>query len=459
MNNLKFSVAAACAVFAALVLPTAPSDAQTLRFTPSLPSAGTRTGAANAVQRSADFIVAVVNSEPITNNEVRARVVRFEQQQSQRGGAMPSRADLMQQVLERLISERAQVQVARDNGIKIDEPALNTAVQNVARQNQLTVDELRKRLEADGISYSQFRSGIQDEMLLGRVREREVERRVNISESDLDQFIAEIKGNPAGGEVEINLAQILIAVPESASPEQVQVLQARADTAAQRARAGEDFAALARRLSQAPDSANGGQMGLRPADRYPGLFIEATQATAAGGIAGPVRSGAGFHILKVVEKKQQSALPVSVAQTRARHILLRVNAQLSETAARTRLVELRRRIMAREISFEAAAKEFSQDGSAPEGGDLGWANAGQFVPEFEEVMNSLAPNALSEPVVTRFGVHLIAVQERRQADISPKEQRELARASLREKKAEEAFVVWAQEVRGRAYVELREPPQ
>lgn len=459
MNNLKFSVAAACAVFAALVLPTAPSDAQTLRFTPSLPSAGTRTGAANAVQRSADFIVAVVNSEPITNNEVRARVVRFEQQQSQRGGAMPSRADLMQQVLERLISERAQVQVARDNGIKIDEPALNTAVQNVARQNQLTVDELRKRLEADGISYSQFRSGIQDEMLLGRVREREVERRVNISESDLDQFIAELKGNPAGGEVEINLAQILIAVPESASPEQVQVLQTRADTAAQRARAGEDFAALARRLSQAPDSANGGQMGLRPADRYPGLFIEATQATAVGGIAGPVRSGAGFHILKVVEKKQQSALPVSVAQTRARHILLRVNAQLSETAARTRLVELRRRILAREISFEAAAKEFSQDGSAPEGGDLGWANAGQFVPEFEEVMNSLAPNALSEPVVTRFGVHLIAVQERRQADISPKEQRELARASLREKKSEEAFVVWAQEVRGRAYVELRDPPQ
>jgi peptidyl-prolyl cis-trans isomerase SurA len=458
MINLKFFAVVVCAAVAALVLPMAPSDAQTLRFTPSLPSAGIRTGD-TAAQRSADFIVAVVNSEPITNNEVRARVVRFEQQQSQRGGTMPPRAELMQQVLERLISERAQVQVARDNGIKIDEPALNTAVQNVARQNQITVDELRKRLEADGISYSQFRSGIQDEMLLGRVREREVERRMNITEGELDQFIAELQGNPTGGDVEINLAQILIAVPESASPEQVQVLQARANTAAERARAGEDFAALARRLSQAPDSANGGQMGLRPADRYPGLFVEATQATPVGGIAGPVRSGAGFHILKVVDKKQQSALPVSVAQTRARHILLRVNAQLSETAARTRLVELRRRILAREISFEAAAKQFSQDGSAPEGGDLGWANAGQFVPEFEEVMNSLEPNALSEPVVTRFGVHLIAVQERRQADISPKEQRELARTSLREKKSEEAFVVWAQEVRGRAYVELRDPPQ
>ena len=459
MTNLKFSAVAVCAALAALTLPVASSEAQTLRFTPSLSSVNTRTSATSATQRSADFIVAVVNSEPITNNEVRARVVRFEQQQSQRGGTMPTRAELMRQVLERLISERAQVQVARDNGIKIDEPALNTAVQNVARQNQLTVDELRKRLEADGISYSQFRTGIQDEMLLGRVREREVERRVNITEGELDQFIAELQGNPNGGEVEINLAQILIAVPESASPEQVQALQTRANTAAQRARAGEDFAALTRSLSQAADGASGGQMGLRPADRYPGLFIETTQATAVGGIAGPVRSGAGFHVLKVIERKQQSALPVSVAQTRARHILLRVNAQLSETTARTRLLELRRKISSREISFEAAAKEFSQDGSAPEGGDLGWANAGQFVPEFEEVMNSLAPSTISEPVVTRFGVHLIAVQERRQSDISPKEQRELARASLREKKSEEAFVVWAQEVRGRAYVELREPPQ
>jgi peptidyl-prolyl cis-trans isomerase SurA len=438
-----------------LVLGATVAQAQGLRASPGL-SAG-RSPQDNT-QRTADYIVAVVNSEPITNNEVRSRLLRIEQQMSQRGGALPSREELATQVLERLISERAQVQLARDNGIKIEEAALDAAVGNVARQNQLTIEELRKSLEADGIAYSQFRNGLRDEMLLTRVREREVEGRVTISEQELDRYISEQQDTPDASAPEINLAQILIALPESASEAQIQALQTRATRAAQRAKAGNDFAALVREYSESNDSATGGVMGLRNADRYPPLFVEATQNLRVGEVTGVVRSGAGFHVLKLLEKKLASALGFTTIQSRARHILLRPSAQLSQSAARERLTELRRRIMSKEIDFATAARDNSQDGSAKEGGDLGWANPGQFVPEFEEVMNSLAPGDVSPPLVSRFGVHLIELQARRQNTLSVREQRELARNALREKKAEEAFVIWAQDVRGRAYVEMREPP-
>jgi peptidyl-prolyl cis-trans isomerase SurA len=439
------------------LLCTAFAQAQGLRATPNLsPRAGTLS---DNVQRSADFIVAVVNSEPITNNELRNRVLRFEQQLSQRGGALPPRQEISAQMLERLIGERAQVQQARENGIKIEEPALNAAVQNVARQNQISLDELRARLDAEGIAFSQFREGLRDEMLLARVREREVEGRVSISEIELDRFVREQQDSPDAGALEIALAQILIAVPESATPAQLQALQARAQRAAQRARAGEDFAKIAREMSEAPDSAAGGMMGLRTADRYPSLFVDATRALSAGAIAGPLRSGAGFHVLKLVEKKQASGSNITVTQSRARHILLRTNAQMSESAATARLTQLRRSITGGQIDFATAARDNSQDGSAKDGGDLGWANPGQFVPEFEEVMNGLAPGQVSQPLVSRFGVHLIQLQERRESTLSAREQREVARNTLREKKSEEAYATWAQDVRARAYVELREPPQ
>ncbi len=444
-------------VFSAIVslLCCCAAGAQTLRASPllTLPRAGT-----NTAQRSADFIVAVVNSEPITNNEVRSRMVRIEQQMSQRGGVMPSRQELTAQVLERLISERAQVQLARENGIKIEESALSAAVNNIARQNQISMDELRRRLEADGIGFNQFRESLREELLLTRVREREVEQRVVITESELDRFIQEQQDNPDATAFEINLSQILISVPENASAAQLQGLQVRAERAAQRVRAGEDFGKVARETSEAADSANGGQMGLRSPDRYPSLFVEATQALSVGAVTGPIRSGAGFHVLKLVEKKQAGLPSYTVTQSRARHILLRVSPQMSESAAREKLVALRKAIASGQIDFAAAARENSQDGSGKDGGDLGWANPGQYVPEFEDVLNSLALGQVSEPLVSRFGVHLIQLQERRQNTLSAREQRELARGSLREKKTEEAFVTWAQDVRARAYVEMREPP-
>jgi peptidyl-prolyl cis-trans isomerase SurA len=444
------------AIALGLTLGASLVHAQGLRASPSL--AASRAATDNT-QRNADYIVAVVNSEPITNNEVRMRVLRIEQQLSQRGGALPPREELIAQVLQRLISERTQVQLARDNGIKIEEAALDAAATNVARQNQLSLDELRRRLETDGIGYSQFRDGLREEMLLARVREREVEGRVSITESELDRYIQEQQDNPDAGPAEINLAQILIAVPESATAAQLKALQARADRAAQRVRAGEDFAKVAREMSEAPDSANGGLIGMRGVDRYPALFVEATQSISVGAVAGPVRSDAGFHVLKLVDKRTPGAANFTLTQSRARHILLRTNAQMSESAATERLLELRARIATGKLDFAAAARENSQDGSAKEGGDLGWANPGQFVPEFEEVMNRLSNGQISEPLVTRFGVHLIQMMDRRQNTLSPREQRELARNALKEKKAEEAFATWAQDVRARAYVEMREPPK
>ncbi len=456
MSDSRFSSSFTSLTCAALLaLASFSSLAQTLRSSPglSLPRPGL-----DSSQRSADFIVAVVNNEPITNNEVRSRMLQVEQQLSARGAPIPPREQLSREVLERLISERAQVQLARDSGLRVDDAAIDGAIQNVARQNQLSVAQLRQRLREDGIDFNSFRNNLRDELLLTRIREREVEPRVKISDADLSQFIREQRDNPSASTVEINLSQILIAVPEGATDAQLAPLQAKAQRALERARAGEDFAQLARELSDAPDRSNGGQLGLRSTDRYPELFVNAAQNLRTGGLAGPVRSGAGFHVLKVIEKRQAGLDTLTLTQTRARHILLRLNAQLTESAAVQRLTQLRQRLVAGG-DFAAAARENSQDGSAREGGDLGWANPGQFVPEFEEAMNALAPGQISEPLVSRFGVHLIQVQERRNRQLSEREQREAARAALRDKKLDEAYLVWAQEVRARAYVELREPLQ
>ncbi len=430
-------------------------SAQTLRASPSL---NLGRAAQDTSQRSADFIVAIVNSEPITNQEVRNRMLQIEQQLSARGGTLPSRQELFSQVLERLISERTQLQLAKENGIRVENQAVDNAVQNIARQNQLSAEQLSQRMRQDGLDITTLRNNLREELLLQRVREREVESRVRISESDLDAFIRE-QSDSATGEIEINLAQILIAVPENATEAQVAPLAAKAQRAFERARAGEDFAAIARDMSDVPGArSNGGEMGLRSIDRYPSLFADTTQNLRSGGIAAPVRSGAGFHVLKVLDKRQQSLANLTVPQTRARHILLRTGPQLSESAARERLVELRKRIVAG-LDFATAAKDNSQDGSAREGGDLGWAVPGQFVPEFEEVMNSLGSTQVSEPLVSRFGVHLIQVLERRERKMDAREQREAARAALRDKKLDEAFIAWAQDLRARAYVELRELPQ
>ena len=438
----------------------------------SSPAAGPRAAAASPavrlsapVQRQADFIVAVVNSEPITNHEVQADLQRVRQQLAQQrpSASLPDNKELTRQVLERLINEKVQLQQALEAGIQVDDAAVDLAEQNIARQNQLDVPELRRRMAADGLAQSLFRQQLREQLILTRLREREVDARVRVSDLEVDRYQQEQQQNSASSvPLEVNLAQILVAVPEAATPAQVQELQAKAQRALVRAQAGDDFALLVRAFSDVTDSAtraNGGQMGLRTADRYPPLFLNATQNLPVGGISDVVQSGAGFHILKVLEKNSADAPAMTVVQSRARHILLRPSAQLSEAAARTKLADFKKRIVAGQADFAALARENSQDGSAAQGGDLGWAAPGMFVPEFEDVMNRLAPSQISDPLVSRFGVHLIQLIERRKVALSPREQRETVRALLREKKLDEAYTTWAQNLRGRAYVELREPPQ
>lgn len=454
----------AAALALLLTLPLIGVQAQSLRPSSGLrlpspaASAGAAAGSA-AGQRQADFIVAVVNSEPITNSEVRTKLARTEQQIIQQGATLPPRSELLPQVLERLISDKAQLQLARSAGMRVDDNAVEAAVQTVARQNQISVDELRRRLKADGIAYSQFESDLRDELLVSRLRQREVDLRVTVTEQDIDQFLREQESGTELSSLALNLAQILVAVPENATPGQVAALQAKAQQVMDKARGGADFAALANEFSDSPTRGTGGLMGLREADRYPPLFVESTRSLKVGGLAGPIRSGAGFHILKVIEKRQAGMPGSVITQTHARHILLRLSPKQGETAATEKLAAFRKRILAGQADFAALARENSEDASAKQGGDLGWANPGMFVPEFEKVMNGLAPNQISEPLVSRFGVHLIQVLERREAQMSQRDQREMARNVLRGKKQEEAYVLWAQEVRGRAYVEYRESPQ
>lgn len=443
-----------------LGLPAGPVIAQDLKPSSQLglPSDGALGPGPGGGQRQADYIVAVVNSEPVTNNEVRARVARAEQQLAQQGTAAPSRAELTRLLLERIIAERTQLQLAKELGVEVTDSLVDAAVQNVAQQNQLSVEGLRQRLKVEGLSFVQVRNDLRNELLLTRVRERELESRAKVSEQEIDQFIQGQDDVNGASAQEINLAQVLVAVPEKATAEQIAGLQARADLVLARARSGADFGALVKEFSSASSDSEG-QMGLLPVDRYPQLFLDATENLPVGGVSALIRSGAGFHVLKVIEKKR-AGMPASiVTQTRVRHILLRPGAKLSEGAALARLADFKKQIAAGQADFAALAREFSQDGSAKDGGDLGWASPGMFVPEFEASMNKLAPGEIGEPLVSRFGVHLIQVLERRDAKRSEREQREIVRGILREKKFEEAYVAWAQEVRGRAYVDYREAPR
>ena len=436
------------------LLVTLPVSAQGLRA-----ASGAAVSTQPLVARQADYIVAVVNSEPITNSEVQRELQRLTQQIAQQRRPAPDSKDLARQVLESLIIQKTQLQLARESGVRVDEATIDQSVQNIARQNQMEVAELQRRLAADGVGLAQFRAQLRDQLLLTRLREREVEPRVRVSDLELDQYLREPQNNSDPAVQEINLAQLLVTVPDTATPGQVAALQAKAQRALERARAGEDFVALVRELSDASDRATGGQLGLRAANRYPPLFLQATNTLGVGELSALVRSDAGFHILKVLEKSSAGMPATMTTQSRARHILLRVSAQLTEAAARDRLNKFRKRILAGQADFADLARNHSQDGSAAQGGDLGWAGPGMYVPEFEEVLNRLAPGQLSEPLVSRFGVHLIELTERRNVALSPREQRETVRAMLREKKLDEAYTLWAQDLRGRAYVEMREPPQ
>ena len=415
-----------------------------------------QTAARPAAPRNADHIVAVVNSELVTAGEIAQRIERVREDAQRNRQTLPAPEQLRKQVLEALIDERVQITHARETGPKIDEPEIDRAVANVAQQNQLTLPQLRERLRREGMDYARFRGTLRDQLATERVREREMQSRIRISDAEIDDFIAQrsAAGSTAS---ELNIAQILISVPDGAPASVEAERKARAEAALARIKVGQSFEAVGADISDDPNKATGGALGLRPVDRLPDIFVAAVRDLQPDQVTPTVlRSGAGFHILKLVERR--TASPFAVVQTRARHILLRPSAQLSPEAAARRLAEFKRQIQSGSKSFEALARENSEDASAPQGGELGWVGQGAFVPEFEEAMNALAPNGISDPITSRFGLHLIQVLERRQVTLDARQQREQARNILREQKFDAAYAEWVRELRGRAYVEMREPP-
>ena len=466
--KLRASIPALACLAVALAAASAPVSAQGLRApggtaprlsqgnpgSHPLPSAR-----ADMQQQAADYIVAVVNSEPITNNEVRQRAARLLPQYASQNQTPPPPDALAREALERLILERVQVQMAREGGIKVDDFAVAQAEESVARQNEVSTQEMYRRLQADGISRERFRDELRTQLLALRVRERDVEARVRVTDLDIDQYLREQQQAAGAGQLELNLGHIFIRVAEDATPLQAAEREKRAQQALAQLKAGGDFAALAREYSDAPEAARGGELGLRPADRYPDLFVSSTQGAALGGLVGPVRSPAGYHILKVIERHRAGMLAATAIENHARHILLRAQAGTSERQAAERLAELRARLTQGNADFAQLAREYSQDGSSKDGGDLGWALPGRYVPEFEQVLGSLAPGEISQPVATRFGVHLIQLLERREVKLTQRQQRDMVRDAVREKKLDEAYADWMREARARAYVELREPPQ
>jgi peptidyl-prolyl cis-trans isomerase SurA len=407
--------------------------------------------------RPGDYITAIVNQEVVTGFELNQRIALARADAQSKNQRLPPDGELRTMVLESLVEDRALLSHARDSGVRVDDNEIDRAVGVIASQNQLTPTQLRQRLAQQGMDLARFRANLRDQIMVERVREREVAQRIRITDGEIDALIEQQRGRLAA-EVQYNIAQVLIRLPETPSDAVVAERRARAEAALARIRGGEDFAKVAREASEDDNKERGGEIGLRPADRLPDIFLETVRPLQNGQVAPALlRTGAGFHVLKLIERSEGGALRVT--QTRARHILLRPSEQLTEAAVRSRLADFKRQIDGGQRRFEDIAREFSLDGSAPAGGDLGWASPGQFVPEFEEGMNALPLGGVSAPVATRFGFHLIKVEERRSVAPDTKQLRDQARQALRERKFEDAYNEWVREVRGRAYVEFREPPQ
>lgn len=405
-----------------------------------------------------DRIVAVVNDEAITARELDERVQFALRQLKQQGTAPPPRAVVERQILDRMVSDRVQLQFAKESGLRIDDAELDRAILRIAEQNNISLQTMRETLERDGVPFAKFREDVRNEIVMSRLREREVDNRIVITESEIDALLSASADEEVRGD-ELNLSHILVVVPENASPEQVQARRARAEEALSQLKKGVDFKQVAAAFSEAPDALQGGAMGWRAGERLPTLFYDALKGLKAGEVSDLLRSANGFHILRLNERRggkpvAGSAAPASVQQTRARHILLKTNELVSENEARSRLNALKERLE-NKADFAELARAHSEDASAARGGDLGWVLPGDTVPEFERAMNALKPGEISEPVKSPFGWHLIQVLERGTQDVSKERRRMAARQTLRARKSDEAYQEWVRQLRDRSFIDLR----
>ncbi|HST01124.1 MAG TPA: peptidylprolyl isomerase [Usitatibacter sp.] len=399
-----------------------------------------------------DRIVAVVNDEVITQNDLNERVNLVIRQLQRQGGQIPPSDQLSRQILERMINDMVQLQLAKENGIKVDDPTLDKTIDRIAQENNLAMNDFRAALDHDGVKYPRFREDIRNEILLARLREREVENGIVVTDAEVDTELAR-ESKEASSESEFRLSHILVMVPQQATPDQIEQRRKRAVLALSELRRGSNFAQVAATYSDAPDALQGGALGWRSSARLPQLFLETVEKLQPGDVSDIIRSPNGFHIVKLLEKRGKAATG-GVQQTHVRHILVRAREGLSEAEARERLRKLRVQIESG-ADFAEVAKNNSEDSSASKGGDLGWVAPGDTVPEFERVMNGLKDGEVSQPIQTPFGWHLVQVLGRRSDEMSPDRKRIAARQAIRARKADEAYQDWLRQARDRAFVENR----
>ena len=462
MHQLKTAALLLCTLAAGQAAAQAAKPAAATTTTTTTATTQPASGARPPASSSAnviDSIAVVVNDDVITKNEIATRVRSIEARMKAASAPVPAAADLQRQVLEAMIVERAQQQLAKEMGVKVSDQELDRAIGRIAEQQKMSLQEMRNQMEKEGMPYATFREEIRNEMMMQRLREHEVDNKIQISDAEIDTYLAAEQAAVAD-QIEVNISQIMVRIPENASPEQIASRKARADEVARQLRTGADFAKIAATYSDAPDALKGGEIGWRDPNRLPPLFAEALVKLAPGQVTPVMRSNTGFHLLKLVGKRNAVAADkekaVAQQQTRVRHILLKVSPTMTAADARRKLGELKERLDNKAAKFEELARLFSNDGSAAKGGDLGWLYPGDSVPEFETAVAALAPGEVSGVVETPFGFHLIEVLERKSDDASKERQRAAARQVIRERKLQEATEDWARQVRDRAYVEFRE---
>ena len=400
-----------------------------------------------------DEIVAVVNNDAITRYELEERMYIVENQLSKQGTPLPDVQLLETQVLERMITEMLQIQFAKETAIRVDDVQLDKAIQRIAKDNKFdSLADFRAQLEKEGVSFKKFREEIRSEIIFARLRDREVDSKLVISDGEVENYLANQVKQAGKGE-EFHLAHILVMVPEQASAEKIQAMRQRAEQALAQLQGGADFAQVAAGFSDAKDALEGGNLGWRSADRTPAIFLNVLQKMEAGGVSPVFRSPNGFHILKLIEKRSKEN-PVVISQTHARHILIKTSELVPENEAKNRLMIIKQRIE-KGADFAKEAKQYSEDGSASQGGDLGWVSPGETVPEFENAMNQLEPGQVSGLVQSTFGWHLIQVLERRSTDVSVKQKKQQAQAAIRSYKSEAAYQDWLRQLRDSATIENR----
>ena len=399
-----------------------------------------------------DRIIAIVNEDVVMQSELEQRLRAVRGQLREEGARLPPGPVLERQVLDSLIQGRIQLQLAARAGIRVDDETLNRAINNIAAENQVSLGEFRQILEAEGYNYQQFREDIRDQITLSQLRQRQVENRINVTEREIDDFLAnrEFQGD---AEAEIRISHILLALPAEAPAAEIEQARQGAAELRRKLLAGADFAETARRVSDGGNAGQGGDLGWRKIAEVPTLFAEYIPDLGKGDISEPIRSPSGFHLIRIADIK--GAEQSIVAQTRARHILIRTGELMTAAEAREKLTQLKARIEGGD-DFGLLARGNSDDAaSAIAGGDLGWRSPGELAPEFQRAMDALAIGQISAPFQTGFGWHIVEVLERRQYDNTESLKRGRARGAIRARKLEEATQNWARELRDEAYVEYR----